>query len=57
MLTMMNSYDNYKTNSKKLQFGVEKCKKLHVGHTVEEFKSKDLSDDKWTEVDVKNVWK
>ena len=51
---MMNSYINYKTNSKKLQFGVEKCKKLHVGHKVEEFKCQDLFVDKWTEVDVKN---
>jgi hypothetical protein len=28
---MMNSYINFKTNSKKLQFGVKKCKKMHVG--------------------------
>jgi hypothetical protein len=37
-----------------LQFGVEKCKKLHVGQKLEEFKCQDLSVDKWTEVDVKN---
>ena len=51
---MMNSYINYKTNSKKFQFGVEKCKKLHVGHKVEEFKCQALSVDKWTEVEVQN---
>ena len=28
---MVNSYLNSKTNLKKLQFGVAKCNKLHVG--------------------------
>ena len=51
---MMNAYINCKTNSKKLQFGVDKCKKLHVGHTLEDYKCQDLSVDKWTEVEVQN---
>ena len=42
------------TNSKKLQFGAKKCKKLHVGHVHEEFKCQDLSVEKWTEVEVTN---
>ena len=51
---MMNTYINFKTNSKKLQFGVNKCKKMHVGHSQFEYKCQDLSVDKWTEVEVKN---
>jgi hypothetical protein len=52
--SMMNAYINFKTNSKKLQFGGDKCKKLHVGHLCEEYKCQDLSVDKWTEVEVTN---
>ena len=52
--TMMNAFINFKTNSKKLQFGAKKCKKLHVGHVHEEFKCQDLSVEKWTEVEVTN---
>ena len=33
---MMNSYMNFKTRSKKLQFGTEKCKKLHIGKVKNE---------------------
>ena len=51
---MMNTYINFKTNSKKLQFGVKKCKKLHVGKVQEEYKCQNLSVDKWAEVEVKN---
>ena len=50
---MMNAYIGFKTNSKKLQFGGDKCKKMHVGHVTEDFKCQDLSLDKWTEVEVK----
>ena len=35
---MMISYMNFKTNNKKLQFGVSKCKKMHVGKVKEEYK-------------------
>ena len=31
--SMMNAFINHKSSSKKFQFGVEKCKKLHVGKT------------------------
>ena len=34
-------------------FGIGKCKKLHVGHTVMDFKCQDLFLDKWTEVAIK----
>ena len=51
---MMNGYINFKTNSKKLQFGGKKCKKLHVGHTNSDYKCQDLSVDKWSEVEISN---
>ena len=51
---MLNSYINYKTNSKKLQFGVTKCKKIHVGKVCEDFKCQTLSVDKWIEVEKEN---
>ena len=46
---MMNAYINHKTSSKKLQFGTEKCKKMHVGKMKAEYKCTKLSIDKWTE--------
>ena len=49
---MMNSYINYKTNSKKLQFGATKCKKIHVGKICEEFKCQKVSVDNWVEVSI-----
>ena len=52
--SMMNSYINVKTNSKKLQFGVEKCKKIHVGKTCDDFKCQQLFVDNWAEVEVRN---
>ena len=51
---MMNDFVNLKTSSKKLQFGVDKCKKLHVGHVREAYKCQDLSVDKWKEVEMEN---
>ena len=51
---MMNGYINFKTTSKKLQFGGKKCKKLHVGHTNSDYKCQDLSVDKWSEVEISN---
>ena len=44
----------FQTNSKILQFGDEKCKKLHVGHEIKEYKCQDLAVDKWSEVEIKN---
>ena len=51
--SMLNGFINCKTSSKKLIFGVEKCKKLHVGSKNLEFKCQDLLVEKWTEVEVK----
>ena len=52
---MMNGYINFKTSSKKLQFGGErKCKKLHVGNTCDNYKCQDFSMDKWSEVEITN---
>ena len=51
--SMMSGFINGKTNSKKLMFGIEKCKKLHVGQTVMDFKCQDLFLDKWTEVAIR----
>jgi hypothetical protein len=47
---MMNSFINYKTNSKKLQFGINKCKKMHVGKVCEDYKCQKVSVDSWVEV-------
>lgn len=49
--TMLNSYINFKTNSKKLQFGVSKCKKIHVGKNCDDFKCQKLTVDSWAEVE------
>ena len=51
---MMNAFINHKSSSKKLQFGVEKCKKMHVGRIKREYKCQDLKVDKWEEVRIKN---
>ena len=52
--SMVNSYMRLKTNSKKLQFGVSKCAKIHIGKYCEEFKCQNLSVDNWEEIMVKN---
>ena len=52
--SMMNGFINSKTNSKKLAFGVSKCKKLHVGKTKVEFKCQDLYVDNWTEIAIED---
>ena len=50
--SMMNSFINFKTNSKKLQLGVTKCTKIHVGKYKEDFKCKKLKVDNWIEVPI-----
>ena len=47
--SMMNSFINFKTANKKLQFGVTKCKKLHIGKVCDDFKCHTLSVDNWVE--------
>ena len=52
--TMMHAYITLKTDIKKLQFGAQKCKKLHVGKYCENFKCQDLKVDNWEEVEIQN---
>ena len=37
-----------------MQFGVDKCKKLHVGHLQKPYKCQELLVDKWSEVELRN---
>ena len=41
--SMINSYIKLKINSKKLQFGVDKCKKIHVGKVCQDYKCQKLT--------------
>ena len=52
--SMVHGYITSKTDSKKLQFGEQKCKKMHVGKYCEDFKCQSLMVDKWKEVEIKN---
>ena len=51
---MVNSYIKLKTATKKLQFGTEKCKKMHIGKTNEECKCQNLFIDKWEEKEMES---
>ena len=51
---MLNGFINHKTSIKKLQFGVNKCKKLHVGLARREYKCQNLKVDKWEEIRIRN---
>ena len=51
---MVNSYIRFKSLSKKLQFGSEKCKKIHVGKLKEEYKCQKLYVDKWEEAFIED---
>ena len=51
---MVNSSLKGQTNDKKLQFGVSKCKKIHIGKSYEEYKCQPLFVDGWKEVEKKN---
>ena len=52
--SMTNAYIKTKTDGKKLQFGAEKCKKMHIGKTCQNFKCQNLKVDEWKEVEVFN---
>ena len=52
--TSSNAFITFKTDSKKLQFGAKKCKKLHVGKKCEKFKCETLKIDNWEEVEIVN---
>ena len=56
---MAHSYITFKTSSKKLQFGADKCKKMHIGKTLQEHKCLPLYVDKWEEKEVEDseIWK
>ena len=41
------------TNAKKLQFGVTKCNKIHIGKTYEKEKCQPLFVDSWKEIEKK----
>ena len=53
--SMMNAFINHKTHSRKLQFGPDKCKKLHVGKERESFKCQDLHVGGWKRINSKIV--
>ena len=46
---MLNSFLICKTNTKKLQFGASKCKKMHIGKKKEEFKCHPVFVENWKE--------
>ena len=48
----VNAFLAFKTDSKKLQYGAQKCKKLHVGKKIQEFKCQPLKIDNWQEIEV-----
>ena len=50
----IHSFIKLKTESKKLEFGAKKCKKLHVVKLCEEFKCQELYIDNWKEVLIEN---
>ena len=51
---MINSFLSCKSNTKKLQFGTGKCKKMHIGKQYEAFKCHPIYVDNWSEVEKKN---
>ena len=50
----MNAFIQLKSDSKKLQFGPKKCKKLHIGKYCVKYKCDTLEVDSWTEVQIIN---
>jgi len=52
---MVNSYINVKTATKNLQFGTDKCNKMHIGRTRQDFKCQNLFVDGWEVKNVMNV--
>ena len=51
---MINSFLSCKSNTKKLQFGAGKCKKMHIGKQFEEYKCHPIYVDNWNEFEKKN---
>ena len=50
----VNTFLTFKTDSKKLQFGAQKCKKMHIGKSHAEYKCQTMKVDNWKEVEVFN---
>ena len=50
---MISSFINFKTDMKKLQFGVKKCAKMHIGQ-AEDYKCATLKVGGWKEVALRN---
>ena len=53
--TMVNSFLNCKTSTKKLQFGGNKCKKMHIGKQLEDFKCHPIFVGNWKEEDSNDI--
>ena len=51
---LINSFLSCKSNTKKLQFGAGKCKKMHIGKQFEEYKCHPIYVDNWNEFEKKN---
>ena len=51
----LNSFLNYKISSKKLQCGISKCNKMHIGNTRKQSICSSLYIDEWKEKDVTSV--
>ena len=49
---MVNEFMQCKANTKKLQFGPSKCKKMHIGKQDMEFKCHALFVEKWEEIEM-----
>ena len=52
--SMVHGFIKMKTDGKKLQFGADKCKKLHIGKQFESFKCQTLRVDNWKEMEIVN---
>ena len=53
--TAINAFIDTKASCKKLQFGVSKCKKLHVVKTKSKYKCQNLKIGEWKVKNVKNT--
>ena len=52
--SMVHGFMKIMTDSKKLQFGADKCKKMHVGKYCEIYKCQTLKVDQWKEIEIIN---
>ena len=51
----LNAFVDYKISSKKLQCGIDKCKKMHIGQTHEKVTCPELSINGWSEKVVRHI--